>query len=112
VETRRVRNDYTLRIDGTLYQIERAAIVSRLRGADVRVEKRLDGSLAVRFGERYLTVKPCAVAEKRKARPVKEKRVRRPRASQRGSDWNKKTSISRRDGRYGKQRRSPATSGA
>jgi hypothetical protein len=89
VETRQVRNDYTLRIDGTLYQIDRAAIVSRLRGADVRVEKRLDGSLAVRFGERYLTVKPCAVAEKRKARPVKEKRVRRPRASQRGSDWNK-----------------------
>src|SRR5713226_586125 len=61
VETRQVRNDYTLRFEGQLYQIERPAIVSGLRGAEVRVEKRLDGSLAVRFGERYLAVKPCAV---------------------------------------------------
>lgn len=89
VETRQVRNDYTLRFEGELYQIERSTIVSRLRGADVRVEKRLDGSLAVRFGERYLTVSQCEVAEKTKATPVKEARARRPRASKRGSDWNK-----------------------
>ena len=89
VETRQVRNDYTLRFDGDLYQIERRAIVSRLRGANVRVEKRLDGSLAVRFGERYLTVKPCAVAEKPETPPVKQARARRPSASKRGSDWNK-----------------------
>ncbi|MDQ2947584.1 MAG: hypothetical protein M3Y27_16900 [Acidobacteriota bacterium] len=90
VETRQVRNDYTLRWDGDLYQIERRAIVSRLRGANVRVEKRLDGSVAVRFGERYLAVKPCAVAEKPKAAPpVKQARARRTSASKRGSDWNK-----------------------
>jgi hypothetical protein len=33
VEVRQVRNDYTLRFEGGLYQIERQAIVSRLRGA-------------------------------------------------------------------------------
>ena len=89
VETRQVRNDYTLRFDGDLYQIERRAIVNRLRGANVRVEKRLDGSLAVRFGEQYLTVKPCAVTEKPETPPVKQARARRPSASKRGSDWNK-----------------------
>jgi uncharacterized protein (AIM24 family) len=54
VETRQVRNDYTVKWEGKLYQIERQAITTGLRGANVRVEKRLDGSLAVRYGERYL----------------------------------------------------------
>jgi transposase InsO family protein len=88
VETRQVRNDYTLRVDDALYQIERGAIVSGLRGADVRVEKRLDGSLAVRYGERYLPVQECAVAEKPKA-PAPVKPVKAQRAGGRGSNWNK-----------------------
>src|SRR6266513_871870 len=37
VETRQVENNYTLRFDGDRYQIERAAIVSGLRRAKVRV---------------------------------------------------------------------------
>jgi hypothetical protein len=89
VETRQVRNDYTLRWDGGLYQIERQGITNRLRGTDVRVEKRLDGSLAVRFGERYLTIHRCAVVEKTKATPLKQVGARRQRKHKRGSDWNK-----------------------
>jgi DNA-binding Lrp family transcriptional regulator len=89
VETRQVRNDYSLRFEGQLYQIEREAIASGLRGADVRVEKRLDGSMAVKFRERYLTVRPCAVAGKPKAPPVKQRDAPRPQVRQRGSDWNK-----------------------
>src|ERR1700688_3775604 len=86
VETRQVRNDYTLHVDDALYQIERRAIVNGLRGARVRVEKRLDGSLAVRYGERYLPVEACAVAEKPKAAaPVKP--VKAQRAGGRGSHW-------------------------
>jgi hypothetical protein len=88
VESRQVRNDYTLRWDGKLYQIERQAVTTGLSRANVRVERRLDGSLAVRQGERYLPVKECAVAEKAKtaapAKPAKTQRVRK-----RGSDWNK-----------------------
>src|SRR3954452_9933380 len=42
VETRQVRPDYTVRWDGKLYQIERGAITTGLRGANVRVEQRLD----------------------------------------------------------------------
>jgi Integrase core domain len=88
VEMRQVRNDYTLRWNGQLYQIDRGAIVNGLRKADVRVEKRLDGSLAVRFGERYLPIQVCAVADKPKVtpqpKPGKARAVRR-----RGSDWDK-----------------------
>jgi transposase InsO family protein len=90
VETRQVRNDYTLRFEGELYQIERAAIVTGLRGANVRVEKRLDGAVAVRYGEKYLPVKICAPAEKKAsatAPPVKHTgKGSQPR---RASDWNK-----------------------
>jgi len=88
VETRQVRPDYTLRWDGRLYQIERQAVVSGLRRANVRVEQRLDGSLAVRYGERYLPVEECVVADKPKAaRPAKAAKTRR--AGGRGSDWDK-----------------------
>ena len=54
VEMRQVRNDYTIPLDAEIYQIERQAAVSGLRKAKVRVEKRLDGSIAVRFGERLI----------------------------------------------------------
>jgi transposase InsO family protein len=88
VETRQVRPDYTLRWDGKLYQIERQAVVTGLRGANVRVEQRLDGSLAVRHGDRYLPIEECAAAEKAtKSVPLKAKSGNRTR--QRGSDWNK-----------------------
>ena len=76
VETRQVRPDYTLRWDGKLYQIERQAVVSGLRGANVRVEQRLDGSLAVRYGERYLPVKECAAAEQAESRFARRRRQR------------------------------------
>src|SRR5664279_4011532 len=88
VETRQVRNNYTIPLDGESYQIEKKAVVSGLRKASVRVEKRLDGSLAVRYGERYLPVTVCDVAGRPKAAPpVKAAKPRR--TGQRGSDWGK-----------------------
>ena len=89
VETRQVRPDYTLRWYGKLYQIQRQAIVTGLRGANVRVEERLDGRLAVCYGERYLPVEECAVAEKPKAASAAAKPVKKHGAGRRGSDWNK-----------------------
>ena len=59
VESRVVAGDYTLRWEGIRYQIARAHIRAGLRGARVRVEKRLDGTVAVRFRDRYLTVSCC-----------------------------------------------------
>lgn len=92
VEMRQVRNDYTLRWDGSLYQIERSAIVTGLRGAVVRVEQRLDQSVAVRYQERYLPVQCCSAAEPEprpaSTEPQKRQRAKR-RTDQRGSDWNR-----------------------
>ena len=88
VETRQVRPDYTLPWDGKFHRIKREAIVSGLRGANVRVEARLDGSLAVRYRERYLPIEECDAPSKSKdVRPVKV--VKTHRAGGRGSDWNK-----------------------
>ena len=87
VEMRQVRNDYTIPLDAELYQIERQAIVSGLRKANVRVEKRLDGSLAVRFGERYLPVSQCTATRKAEAPPVKRSSPRRPPRNPPGREW-------------------------
>jgi hypothetical protein len=84
VETRQVRNDYTLRLDGQFYQIARQAVVSGLRGANVRVEQRLDGTVAVRYGEKYLPVTQCAPAEKKARAPKPAKRL----PAARRSNWN------------------------
>ena len=88
VEMRQVRNDYTIPLNAEFYQIERQAVVSGLRKANVRVEKRLDGSIAVRFGERYLPVSRCTAAAKTKA-PVKPATPRRPPNRRLGSEWGK-----------------------
>jgi transposase len=88
VETRQVRNDYTLRFEGKLYQIDPQAVVSGLRGATVRVEQRFDGALAVRYGEKYLPVTQCAPAEKRKTPATQAKHTGKRRQPRRGSDWN------------------------
>lgn len=89
VETRQVRNDYTLQFEGELYQIEPQAVVSGLRGANVRVEQRLDGALAVRYGEKYLPVTRCAPAAKKKKTPAAQaKPTGKRRQPRRGSDWN------------------------
>src|SRR5205823_4683188 len=61
VDTRQVTSDYTLRFDSKLYQIARSDIRTGLRGAHVRLESRLDGSLKVRFQQHYLSITQCLV---------------------------------------------------
>jgi transposase len=79
VEERVVTPDYTMRYQGKLYQIARRDIRPGLRGGRVRVEKRLDGSLAVRFRQYWLTVAECPAPAKPTA-PPKTIRAPRPRA--------------------------------
>jgi len=89
VETRQVRNDYTLQWEGEFYQIEPRAVVSGLRRAKVRVEQRLDGALAVRYGEKYLPVTRCEVAVKKAPAPAPAEPTGQHRQPRRGSDWNR-----------------------
>jgi hypothetical protein len=70
VETRQVKNDYTIQFERRRYRIEVKSISTGLRGGEVRVEKRLDGEVAVRFRERYLSVTLCPAEA---AAPMKPK---------------------------------------
>jgi len=59
VEARQVASDYTVRFEGKLYQIARTAVRAGLRGGRVRVERRLDGTIAVRFRQHWMAVSLC-----------------------------------------------------
>ncbi len=50
---RKVMNDYTIRLDNRWYQIHKPALPG-LRGGQVIVEERRDGTMAIRFGKQYL----------------------------------------------------------
>lgn len=87
VETRRVANDYTIRFEAQIYRIDRKDIRTGLRGGSVRVEKRRDGSVAVRFKERYIKITVCETRPK----AAQAQRAGKPRRSgpRSKSDWNK-----------------------
>jgi len=72
VDTRQVAADYTIRFQGKMYRIVRADIRPGLRGGMVRVEVRLDGSVQVRFQEKYLGIEECQPQPKQQ--PVKRSR--------------------------------------
>ena len=60
VETRQVKGNYTVSVAGRHYVIDKGSICTGLRGATVRVEQRLDGTMAMRFRDRYLAFTRCA----------------------------------------------------
>lgn len=84
VEERVVTGDYTIRYQGKTYQIARRDIRAGLRGGRVRVEQRLDGSLAVSFRQKYVSISECPVPPKMRppARPLASKQpaTKKPRA--------------------------------
>ncbi len=59
VETRQVTNDYTVAWQGKRWQIPQQAIRPGLRGATVRMEARMDGSLQARIGGEFVRLKLC-----------------------------------------------------
>jgi hypothetical protein len=74
VESREVGPGYTIQFDNRIYRIARADIRAGLRGAQVRIEVRLDGSMAVRFRDRYVQVSQCSVRPKVAAPARKHKK--------------------------------------
>ena len=95
VETRQVGNGYTIQFDHKIYQIARQDIRVGLRGAPVRIEVRLDGSLAMRFRSHYLVVTECAVRPKAVAAKNK---LRTPAAAPRPkSQWMKNFHLTHSD---------------
>lgn len=89
VEPRQVTNDYTIRWDGKFYQIDRRDVRTGMRKANVRVEQRLDGTLAVRFQEQYVRVRRCAQPV-RELQPPKATATKPPKQAgkpKHKSDW-------------------------
>jgi hypothetical protein len=93
VEKRQVSNDYTIRWDAKFYQIDRQDVRAGMRKAWVRVEHRLDGSLAVRFQDRYLRVRRCAEPLRLGSPAVAPKPPEAAPKPKRKSDWMKKFSL-------------------
>lgn len=67
VEKRQVSPDYTIRYNGRMYRIGSKCIQPGMRGGAVRVEMRLDGSMAVSFKGKWLEVTECDIPSKRAA---------------------------------------------
>jgi transposase len=89
VEPRQVSSGHTIQFDNQTYQIARSDVRAGMRGADVRVEVRLDASMAVRFGKRYLAVtacQPCPKVPKPKVIPGRARKATAPRVK---SQWMK-----------------------
>jgi transposase len=59
VEERVIVKDYTFQFGRERYQIRKSSIVPRMRGSRVRVEVRLDGTMAARWEGKYLEMAPC-----------------------------------------------------
>jgi hypothetical protein len=95
VEQRQVTNDYTIRWDGKVYQIDRRDVRTGMRKAWVRVEQRLDATIAVRFQERYLRVSRCALPLRELASlKTTAAKPPHPTGKPKGkSDWMKKFSV-------------------
>jgi biotin operon repressor len=85
VESRQVNNDYTIQFDAKIYQIARKDVCAGLRGSAVRVEKRRDGSIAVRFRDRYLNISQCEARPK--VTPSKQPRAKPVSNTVRGREW-------------------------
>lgn len=63
VEKRVVGEDYTIRYQGRLYQVEREQVRPGLKRQSVRVERRLDGRLMAQWRGQALELKVCEAAQ-------------------------------------------------
>jgi hypothetical protein len=90
VANRQISSDYTIRNDGRMYRIAGKCIQPGMRGGSVRIEMRLDGSMAVSFKGQLLEITECDIAQKRGA-PVPKKSVvaatRKTTADERTKAW-------------------------
>jgi len=95
VESRQVTNDYTVRYEGKVYQMDRRDIRPGMRKAWVRVEQRLDETIAVQFQGQYVRVRRCAPPLD-ELEPPQSKEAKLPHSTgkpQHKSDWMKNFSI-------------------
>src|SRR6266702_4074770 len=61
---RKVTDDHTVSWDGNRWGVPREEVCAGLRGAQVEIERRLDGTHWLRFRGRYLPLMPCPNASR------------------------------------------------
>src|SRR5712692_6047502 len=66
---RKVTDDHTVSWDGNRWGVPRDEVCAGLRGAQVEIERRLDGSHWLRFRGRYLHLRPCPEPVRQSASP-------------------------------------------
>src|SRR6266851_3069001 len=66
---RKVADDHTVSWDGTRWGVPREEVCAGLRGAQVEIERRLDGSHWLRFRGRYLRLRHCPASLRPSASP-------------------------------------------
>jgi len=90
VERRQVSSDYTIRCDGRMYRITSKCIQPGLRGGSVRIEMRLDGSMAASFKGQDLELAECDIPQK-PGTPLRTKSAAAPKpkitAAERTKAW-------------------------
>ena len=59
MDERKISNGYTVQYLSSTYQIPLPQVRTGMRGAKLRVEARLDGTVAMRFDNHYLAVTVC-----------------------------------------------------
>jgi hypothetical protein len=64
VEERQVSNGYTVQYGGQMYQIPPKQVRTGMRGSKLRVEARLNGSIAMRFQNEYLRIEICETPQR------------------------------------------------
>ena len=69
-ELRTVANDYTVRWNHQTWQIDKDSIVRSLKHSRISIEQRLDGTVALRFKDRYLPIHPCTQPDRKQETPV------------------------------------------
>jgi transposase len=81
VEERQISNGYTVQYGGQSYQIPVNQVRTGMRGAKLRVERRLDGSIAMCFHGEYLQVEICQPQRRIKPKAPAKVRSVNPRKS-------------------------------
>ncbi len=66
---RKVAQDHTVSWDGNRWSVPREEVCAGLRGAQVEIERRLDGAHWLRFRGRYLRLRHCPESAPRAASP-------------------------------------------
>jgi transposase len=119
-ELRTVANDYTIRLDNQAYQLLPPAWPGE-RGGKVIVEKRLDGSMKIRFKQRYLEYRKIEPRQEGLAMPGSEDlsltltpipaEMKSIQAKDRANNMTRSSAVHRTAGRSGRTPAEPYPSG-